>query len=269
MTDTAPSTLMTPMASDLFDQARKGAANVPDHWKQGRTAYGGLTAALLLAHAKTIAEDLPSLRSALINFTGPVTADPKLISAVQRQGRNVTTISSFAEVESARVALGSFSFGAPRESSVSQNCPAPDAPAPEDCEPFIPPQFAQFAPAFLTNFETRLIEGARPVSGADRGYIRNWARHVDPAARQTELGLLCLADILPPAAMPMLKAPGPVSSMSWICNFLRPPESEDGWFMVEADLTATKDGYSSQVMRIWNRAGDLVVEGMQSIVIFA
>ena len=242
---------------------------MPDHWKQGRTAYGGLTAALMLSHAQTLAEGLPPLRSALINFTGPVTDAPKIVSAIQRQGRNVTTISSFAEVDDARVALGSFSFGAGRESSVTLDKPAPEAPAPDECQPFTPPGFEKFVPAFFGNFDCKLIEGDRPVSGAERGYIRAWARHVDPEARQTEVGLLCLADILPPAAMPMLKAPGPVSSMSWICNFLRPPESEGGWFMVEADLTAARDGYSSQVMRIWNRSGELVVEGMQSIVIFA
>ena len=46
------------------------------------------------------------------------------------------------------------------------------------------------------------------------------------------------------------------------------PETEDGWWQVESRLTAASGGYSSQVMRIWNTDGELVVEGMQSIAIF-
>jgi len=61
----------------------------------------------------------------------------------------------------------------------------------------------------------------------------------------------------------------PVSSMSWMFNLLTDnPSTEDGWWQIESRLTAAQGGYSSQVMRIWNSAGELVVEGMQSIAIF-
>jgi hypothetical protein len=39
--------------------------------------------------------------------------------------------------------------------------------------------------------------------------------------------------------------------------------------MLDTVLTAAQDGFSSQVMRVWNTDGDLVAEGMQSAVIFA
>ena len=253
----------------LAEQARTGRADIPDSWKQGRTAYGGLTAALLLERARADTADLPPLRSALIHFTGPVTDAPDLSSDILRRGRNVTTIAARASIDGQVCGTGTFSFGAGRDSSVAKDLDAPDATAPEDCPPFMPPQFERFAPAFFGNFECKLIEGDRPVSGSDRGYIRAWARHRSETARGGDSALLCLADILPPAAMPMLSAPGPVSSMTWIYNQLRPADTGDGWYMVEAELSAAVDGYSSQVMRIWNTDRQLVVEGMQSIVIFA
>ena len=255
--------------TQLAEDARSGRVDVPDHWKQGRTAYGGLTAAVMLEAARAQVQDMPPLRAALVNFTGPVTGAPELSAEVLRQGRNVTTVSARAVEDGKTVGTATFSFGASRDSSVGLDRPAPDAPAPQDCPPFMPPQFERFAPAFFGNFECALIEGERPVSGAERGYLRAWARHRAPEARSGESALLCLADILPPAAMPMLTKPGPVSSMSWICNMLRDPDTRDGWYMVEAELSAARDGYSSQVMRIWNTDGQLVVEGMQSIVIFA
>ena len=106
------------------------------------------------------------------------------------------------------------------------------------------------------------------MQGGQRGYIRCWARHKDIASRDGEASLLCLADILPPSPMPMMTQLGPVSSMTWICNIMREPVTTDGWYMVEADLTSALNGYCSQVMRIWNRDGALIADGMQSIALF-
>ncbi len=251
----------------LAQHAATGRTDVPDSWKQGRTAYGGLTAGLLLARARGAEEALPPLRSALVNFTGPVTDALDLSSEVLRRGRNVTTVATRADQDERAVGTATFSFGAGRDSHVSVDLPAPDADAPQSHPPFHEPD-SDFIPAFIRNFEVTLIEGGRPLSGAERGYIRCWARHRDPASHGTEAGLLCLADILPPAAFPVMTQLGPVSSMTWICNILRDPATDDGWYQVEADLTAALDGYSSQVMRMWNSRGELVVEGMQSITLF-
>lgn len=251
----------------LADQAATRSPDLPDSWKQGRTAYGGLSAGLLLARARGDHPDLAPLRSALVNFTGPVTSSPDITTEVLRAGRNVTTVYARADVEGRAVCTATFSFGAARESHVSVDCPAPKSPSPEDCEPFTE-KGSSFVPPFLHNFETRLIEGTRPMQGGTKGYLRMWARHSDTASREGETSLLCLADILPPSTFPIMKKFGPVSSMTWICNILRDPKTTDGWYMVEADLTAARDGYSSQVMRMWNMDGDLVVDGMQSIAIF-
>ena len=146
---------------------------------------------------------------------------------------------------------------------------APDAPPPDDCEPFTPEAVKAFVPGFFHNFDTRLIAGARPMMG-NEGYIRTWSRHRDPNSRSSLGSLLCIADVLPPAAMPLLRKMAPVSSMSWIINVLTTePKTQNGWWHIETKLTAAGDGYSSQLMRIWNSEGELVIEGMQSVTIFA
>jgi len=243
-------------------------ANIPLNWKQGRTAYGGLTAALMLATAQNKFTDLPALRSALINFVGPVTDTPILDAQLERRGRNVTNLSATAKIDGKAVARADFLFGASRASKLNIKFPAPEAPPPETCQLFTPPAAKNIVPAFFHNFETRLIGGARPMMG-EEGYILTWSRHHDPESRTGISSLLCIADVLPPAAMPLMRSFAPVSSMSWIVNFLTDtPTTSEGWWKIESRLTAAQGGYSSQVMRIWNTDGELVVDGMQSIAIF-
>ncbi len=257
-------------ANALRQDGARYQTHIPDAWRQGRTAYGGITAGLSLVAAQKQFPGLAPFRSATINFVGPVTHDPQFSSRLLRQGKNVTSIQTEAHIKTSCVASTNFIFAAPRLSELSVDCPAPSAPPPGSCEPFTPPEFKAFVPAFFNRFETQLIAGARPVSGHDEGYIRVWSRHKDPASRQGAASLLAIGDVLPPAAMPMLKKMGPVSSVNWIFTVLTDTvETQDGWWQIEARLTAAQNGYSSQVMRIWNTEGLLVAEGMQCIAIFA
>ena len=258
------------LAAGLTAQGDGWRGHIPDMWRQGRTAYGGLTAGLCLAAAQKQFPDLPPYRSATINFIGPVTEDPIFISRILRQGRNVTSVATEARVGDDVVAHCIFIFAALRDSALSEDCPAPDAPPPVDCEAFTPPQFRSFVPNFFNRFETQLIEGHRPMTGAEEGYIRVWSRHLNPHSREGIASLLTIGDVLPPAAGPLMKQPAPISSINWIFTVLTDnPQTEDGWWHIETDLTASHGGYSSQVMRIWNVEGDLIAEGMQCVAIFA
>jgi len=243
---------------------------IPEGWRQGRTAYGGLTAGLSLVAAQTQYPDLPPFRSATVNFIGPVSGNPVFTSRRLRQGRNVTSVETEGCVEGKTVSCCTFIFGGLRESSVAVDCAAPEyAPAPGDCEPFTPKGAEGFVPAFFNRFDTRLIAGSRPMSGAREGYIRVWSRHADIHSRKGIASLLTLGDVLPPSAAPLFKQLGAISSVNWIFTVLtNDPQTEDGWWHVETKLTATAGGYSSQVMRIWNTEGKLIAEGMQCVAIF-
>ncbi|WP_270729914.1 thioesterase family protein [Shimia sp. Alg240-R146] len=258
---------MAQTLAEFLDRADVGQ-NVPANWAQGRTAFGGFTAAVLLRAALESDTALPPLRSAMINFTAPVTQAPDTSVEVLRQGRNVTTLEVKARVAGKVVASGTFSFGASQVSHVTDLLPAVAAPKPEDTELMIP-KGREAPAAFFNNFEVRLIEGHRPFAGAERGHVRIWARHQDNASWDTPEGLICLGDVLPPAIFVKATKPGPNSSMNWMYNVVREDTStRDGWYMLETDLSAAENGYSSQVMRIWNADGDLLVDGMQAVVTF-
>ncbi len=244
-------------------------AVIPEGWRQGRTCYGGLTAGLAVCAAERSFDDLPPLRSVNVNFVGPVSGDPVFTPKLLRQGRNVTMIEITAKVDEGIIGTVTCAFGAARDSELSAELTALPAPPPLDCEPFTPPQMGSFVPSFFHRFETHLIDGARPVSGAKEGYIRAWSRHADSSSRNGTASFVALSDVLPPAAMPMFTKMGPVSSMTYLLNILDDaPATQDGWWQVETRQTAARGGYSTQLMRFFDYEGRLVAEGLQSVTIF-
>ncbi len=261
-------TLATVLA-EMVETEGGYSAPVAENWAQGRTAYGGYTATLLLAATRRALPDHAPLRSAMINFTGPLSAAPQILVEVLRQGRNVTTALARAEIEGKVAATGTFSFGASQDSHIVQSCPAAAASSPEETPSFFPDTMKRLPARFFHNFEIKMIEGALPFSGAAEGKMRVWCRHRDPASQSGLEGLFCLGDALPPAIFPKCKIPGPNSSVNWMFNLLvEDIATRDGWYMLESELTAAGNGYSSQVMRLWNTEGQLVADAMQSVVIF-
>jgi len=242
---------------------------IPPTWRQGRTAYGGLTSGLSLAVALKSFADLPPLRSIQINFIGPVKDNPVFTARLLRKGRNVTSVQVEGFVDENIISLTTFIFGSARPSVLERDHPAPLAPAPETVEPFLMKDFAAMWPKFMHNFDTRLIAGSRPMIGANEGYIRVWSRMKDPASRTGIVSFLTLGDVLPPAASPIMPSPAPISSVNWMMNFTQEDMiTREGWWQVETRLTAAQNGYSSQLMRFWNTEGVLVAEGLQAVAIF-
>ena len=246
------------------------SVEVGERWRQGRTAYGGATAALSLAAANLAISDLPPLRSMLVNFTGPVVENPVFVPNCLRTGKSVTTVEVTVNSQDNIAARIIFTFGGnrpssltvPRDSMTIEN-------APEDYELYTPKEVEAFAPQFVVNFDTRLIAGERPVSGSEEGYVRTVSRHKAVESRSGIECLVALADVLPPAAICMTKTLAPVSSVTWMMNMLTDdPATQDGWYQVEARLSAASNGYSSQQMGIWSLDGTPIAEGMQCVAQF-
>jgi len=241
------------------------AAAIPETWMQGRTSYGGFSAAMALSAAQRLAPDLPPLRSATVNFVGPLAGEVEVRARVLRQGRNASWIS--AEVTSAAgVGLtATFVFMGPVEASTLH---LHDLPAPIGLIP--PTEAARLpenrGPGFAAHFDRAF---ALPRAEAKLPELNWWVRLKDTEGLDPMVALLLLADALPPGVMPLMEAWSPVSSMTWLVNLLTPlPQTEDGWYLLRAAGNYAEKGCSSQDMAIWNTRGEAVVAGMQSIAIF-
>jgi hypothetical protein len=87
---------------------------LPDDWLQGRTAYGGLSAAVCLEAARRAFPGLPELRSAQFAFIGPATGVLRLAPRVLRQGKSTVFASVDLEGDNGLAARATLCFGAQR-----------------------------------------------------------------------------------------------------------------------------------------------------------
>lgn len=240
------------------------AAQVPDNWMQGRTAYGGFSAALALVAAQQLEAGLPALRSATVNFVGPLAGEVEVRARLLRQGRNATWISAEVTAEGKVGLTATFVFmGAVEASTLHLH----EVPLPADVIPLdqAMPLPDRAGPSFAPNLDRRF---AMPRSEAKLPEICWWERIKDAQGLDPMVALILLADALPPGVMP-LTGPAPISSMTWLINLLTPlPETDNGWFLLRAVGNYAEKGCSSQDMAIWNTRGEAVAVGMQSIAIF-
>ena len=256
----------TTLLASLSPQGDGFGATITDDWAQGRTTFGGLTAALCLEAALRAQPGLPPLRSAQVTFVGPAGGNVLMTSKVLRTGRTMTYVEADLVAEKGLATRALFAFGETRASAFDRRFIDDQAAArPDECEDYIP---EGFGPAFARHFEQRLVRGGRPMTGSSEHDHFIWIRHRDPAATSTQ-ALLALADMPPPALMPMFTAPAPISSVAWIVNFLEAdPQTEDGWWLLETRAENAAQGFSSQDMFVWNAQGRAVIAARQQVAIF-
>lgn len=267
---TTTTTEMTPF-STLVDAMRlstdRYTATLPSDWLQGRTAYGGLSAALCLEAVTRKQDALPPLRSAQFCFFGPATGELTVDDRVLRRGKSTVLMGADLHGEDGLAARATFCFGASRASAHDHVAlPMPDVPTPEDCPDFYtwPDQ-----PNFMKHFEGRLAQGARSRSPGAPPEMTVWLRHRDKGDDNSLVRLLALADALPPAAMVLAKERTMISTMTWSIDMLDAnPGTKNGWWLVRAEADTSREGYSAQSTVIWNPEGAPILLARQNVVIF-
>jgi len=242
------------------------SAIITESWMQGRTTYGGLSAALCLKAIELEFQDLAPLRSAQINFIGPTGGKISIKTKVLRQGRSVSYISAEIFGDKGLATHAVFCFGSHRKSHLNESfTKTPEVADVNESKAFFN---NGLRPAFVDNYDVLLAQGGQPISGSTEYEHYIWARHKDTQANDL-VALIGVADMPPPAVLPMFKEFAPISSMTWMMNFLSEDiQTKDGWWLLRTAAEHARDGYSSQDMQIWNTDGELVVSGHQNVAIF-
>ena len=258
--------------SDLLSSLEKDGdafrITLTDDWLQGRTTYGGLSAALCVEAALRGVPDLPPLRSAQFTLIGPASGALSVTASVLRRGKSAVFVGADVTGDAGLATRAVLSFGIARTSAVSfESLPMPEVAGIEDS-----PSFFGEKPMinFQQQFESRMAGGARPFAGGDAPpqYLV-WFRHRDPKSRDGIVPLIALADAPPPAAMVLFPTPGPISTMTWTMDILDDaPATRDGWWLVRSTAENAHQGYSSQEMTVWNTDGKPVIAARQTVAIF-
>jgi acyl-CoA thioesterase len=253
--------------NDIFAQMRRSddrhSVSIPPTWHQGRTSYGGLSAALAYHAATLVADDLPPLLSGQVAFSGPLAGDVEISASILRRGRN----SAFVKAEIAKgdeIGLScTFVFMARRESHIDfADMPRPDfPPVPADSDTRSgPPEF------FTHNMD---YPEKRLVLGQNKSRLANWHRLKERDGLDPVADLICMGDALPPSTMGLMQKEGMISSINWQFNLLTDaPATDNGWWFLESETHHAVHGASSQYMTVWNSKGEPMMTGMQSVALF-
>lgn len=188
---------------------------VPEGWRQGPGAYGGLGSATLLRAMQACAPGRPA-RTLSVQFCAPLPEGRHQVIVVRERVGAGSTFASARLVADDRVVLHAVgTFGADRAGDL--DLPAPslpsDVPDAERCarSPTPSPPF----PAFLQNYDLRLATGALPHAGDPAARIGAWIRLVDAEQHPEPIDAafaVALLDAMPPAALTRAR-PGPDGAM--------------------------------------------------------
>lgn len=242
---------------------------LPDDWLQGRTAFGGLSAALCWDAAQRADDALPPLRSAQFAFVGPAGGRLRIEPTLLRRGKSSAFYSVDLHGDDTLAVRGLLCFGASRPSSLDQvDLPAPAVPSWDDCPTYFETSDQR---RFLEHFDSRFAAGARPFTAGAKPEMVVWLRHRDTATPSTIAPLIALADALPPAAIVNFQpGGGPISTMTWSIDVLSDaPRSASGWWLVRSTAQTAVNGYSAQDMVVWDDQGAPVLAMRQTVAIFA
>ena len=240
------------------------STEIPGDWRQGRTTYGGLSAALCLETAQRGQPELPPLRSAQFAFIGPAAGGVELRLGVLRRGKSAVFVAADLLGEAGIATHATLCFGAGRDSALHWvHLPKPPVPAPDAAQPReegAPPGLP-----FLQHFEVRLAAGAPPGAGASAPEILLWIRHRDASASGMA-ALIALADAPPPAALTAMQRLSPISTMTWMLDVLAEPRG--GWHLVRSAAETVAEGYSAQTLTVWAEDGTPLIASRQMVAVF-
>ncbi|MBB3473168.1 thioesterase family protein [Sphingomonas sp. BK345] len=265
MTDPVSATPLAQLLAALVrdDGAARWHGSIPPDWQQGRTAFGGLSAALALHAARQLEPELPPLRSAQVAFVGPLAGAVTVSATLLRRGRNAAFVAAEVSGEAGLGVRCTFVFMRALPDALAHTrgaAPPATPPAPDDR--VLRGGHPQVA-------FTRHFEFVDPPGQGDPAAWLRWARLAERDGLHPEVELLAIGDCLPPAALRLLGIGAPVSSMTWQLNLLAPaPTTRGGWWLLRSATDHARDGASSQQMAIWDADRRAVAEQLQSVAIF-
>lgn len=245
--------------------------NITEDWTQGRTAFGGLQAAMALtAMRKLVPAHIP-LRVLQVTFIGPVVVGEVSVQArVLRTGKSVTHAEARLMSGGDTGCLVVGVFGSARESSLKlDNTAYPQLPAADSLKNM--PLFPGITPRFLEHCALRWARSTPPFSGASEAHTGIYIRLDEPVTSEAHMAALC--DIIPTPALSMLKKPAPASSLTWTLEILREDynetDTEPGWWLMDAEVTSGENGYLSQTALLWDTQRRPVALSRQTVTVFA
>ncbi|MCQ8878507.1 thioesterase family protein [Pseudoalteromonas shioyasakiensis] len=248
----------------------KASMQFPANWCQGRTAFGGLSAALLYQAMRQRIEPSRRLLSLSTNFVGPLLADSDFSLQVEvlREGKSSTQVLAKAIQNDQVSVIVQACFAKSRPSGINVPVSKKMQLKPVDPRYTLPFQSGAM-PEFFQHVDLCPQQGAMPFAGADTSHLGGWMRLKHNTSELNEAHIIALTDAWPPTLLQMFKQPAPASSMSWYLEFVQAPQLDSqSWLGFEAITHHCKDGYGLEDGCIWSESGELIALTRQTVALF-
>ncbi|WP_166836811.1 acyl-CoA thioesterase [Rheinheimera pleomorphica] len=246
------------------------AIDVPAGWGQGRAVFGGMAAALAMAHLLPVIPQNMPVRSVSVSFVAPLNAGPASVQRrILRRGKSViqAQVDIVQDNQVALVLLAS--FGAARPSA--HQLTADTAPQWQTESSLTLPKQGP-VPEFTTHFDYRIAHGQLPFSASPLRQLGGDIRMAGHESKQAGiLELLALVDAWPPVSLTLLNQPAPASSLTWTIEFIAHdlPFSNTDWWRYLAEIDYGADGYHHIAAKLWQPDGKLAAISRQTVTVFA
>lgn len=240
-------------------------------WAQGRTVFGGLSAAILASAMSKEVTDARPLRILNISFIAPLLVEQEASITVEhlRDGKNVTqmqarlyqngqvcvqAVACFAQDRSSNIAIDhqlSFDLPPPKKSKFM---------------PLIP----GVTPKFLKHVQLNFEQGQLPFTGSKVSNIAGWMKFKKAPKELSVAHWIALADAWPPTVLQMLRWPKPASTLSWQIEILEPhlEIANDAWLGMDAMTKQAGEGYVHTEAHVWSETGHLLMLSRQCDTVF-
>lgn len=246
--------------------------SISSDWSQGRSIFGGLSAALILTKINESEESKgKNLKSLSVNFCGVFEADTEceIRYSILSSGKSVAQIQGQLLQDNAIKTQITACFGRPRESSISVK-PEPSSPIASFDKAMMFPFIPGLTPEFGQHIDLGVLNDCIPFTGVKTTHVTGWTKFKETPRKFCLPGVIALIDAWPPAVLPMLKKPAPASTITWNMEFtgtftgLEPNDA----IYYECDVEEASDGYAHTEAKIYKPNGELIALSRQLVGIY-
>jgi len=235
------------------------SVTIPDHWQQGRGAFGGLVLGTLLRAIERSEPDAARVTRTLAgDLCGPALPGRAEIAVrTLRRGNNQSNLAAELTQDGAVVATASAVLSPARASAADVRfAPAPPAPLPPWRD--VPDLGAgpPLGPAFAQHYEYRALGGT--FARGPEPVIDGWIRERVPLETLDAPALVGRLDAWWPTLF-VTSAPRPVATISFVAEILVDPATlaPEEPLRYRARMAALHEGFFVELRELW--AGERVV----------
>lgn len=260
----------------LLDEIKAIAAThrevtVPASWGQGRTVFGGLSAALLCDAVSQGVDPVRRLRYLKVGFQRPLEAEKpfRIETEEVSAGRTVIVRSARIVQEDVIRVAAEANFITGLESRVHIRTFQAPGLKPANAQGAMRMRGPGF-PAFTRHIDFHATTGGLPFQGHEVPELGGWMRFETAPESFAEPHLVCLIDAWPPAPVPYYDRVVPLSTINWSIHFAEPLDGMRGdqFLGYLARVNYFDRGYGSSSADTWAPDGRLLARSFQTFVIY-